>query len=60
MSGRVAAVPVHVHTDDGPVVYAPGDEVPAEHVALISNPNVWGADEDEADDKPKRTRTAAK
>lgn len=36
-------VPVHVQTEDGPVVYAAGDVIPAEHQKLISNPNVWKA-----------------
>ena len=46
---RRCVVPVHVHGDDGTVtVYSAGDEIPAEHVALISNPNVWGVDDVEA------------
>ncbi len=50
---HVCIVPVHVQTDAGPVVYSAGDEIPAEHVALISNPNVW-AEEDEPS-KPRRS-----
>lgn len=59
MSARKCVVPVHVQTEAGPVVYSAGDEIPAEHVALISNPNVWGADEgedDAPDSKPKSAR----
>ena len=44
---------VHVHLEDGSVaVYGPGDEVPADHAKLITNPKVW-ADENEDDDKPR-------
>jgi hypothetical protein len=44
---RVAAVPVHVHAETGPVAYAAGARIPAEHVTLISNPNVWAEPEPE-------------
>lgn len=52
MAGRVCVVPVHVHTADSVVVYSAGDEIPAEHAALISNPNVWGADEGDEGAEP--------
>lgn len=48
MAGKRAVVPVHVHLPDGGVaVYAAGDEIPAAHQKLISNPNVWKAEDPE-------------
>ena len=44
---RQLVMGVVVHDDDGPHIYQPGDVVPDEHAALISNPTVW-AEEPEA------------
>lgn len=35
---------VHVPVGMDWVVYGPGDEVPAEHAALITNPKAWAED----------------
>lgn len=39
--GKTAVSGVHVHTEDGTVIYNAGDKIPGEHVALISNPKVF-------------------
>lgn len=36
----MAALRAYVHVDG--VVYAPGDDVPAHHAKLITNPKAWG------------------
>lgn len=33
-------------------VFAPGDEVPADLVARVSNPDVWGSDAPDEDEAP--------
>jgi len=50
---RVGDTTVHVQTPEGLVTYGPGDEVPADHAKLITNPKVWAEQEPEPDAKSK-------
>ena len=47
--GRKLAQYVTVHSEAESVTYGPGDDVPAEHAKLITNPKAWGDD-----DEPKQ------
>jgi hypothetical protein len=39
--GRRLNTTVHVHLPEGSKAYGPGDDVPKEHAALITNPKAW-------------------